>query len=414
MVMNPVRLALVLLVYGCTMATIARAEATISHEALLARLGANHPEYRAMQAETVAAREAIDAASALPDPEVRIELMDIHGSDLRPDKVGSTKYSIGQRLPLWGKRRFRREAATAAQGSAVARAGQTLAELRAQLRRAFSEYYAATIELSILEETRALLTQAQRSAAQRQQAGLASQQDLIRVQTEQSSLLLEAAALRGRIDRARIALNALVGAPLDAPLPPPSALPATTDFEAICTRVLESDELDSPLLESMRHEVRQRRAELDLANRERYPDLSVAIEPVQSGSRIEHWELMFGVSIPLHGSKQALERSQRALFLAAEERERAALLAVHAAAATARSDYLAARDIERIATTQLLPEARLGFRSALAGYSSAQLDFDAVVAAALQIRAARRQGIAAALAQQLAITEFERRTGVQP
>ncbi len=57
---------------------------------------------------------------------------------------------------------------------------------------------------------------------------------------------------------------------------------------------------------------------------------------------------------------------------------------------------------------------RLGYRSALAGYGNAQLDFDAVVAAALQIRNAERQRIDAAVEQQLAIAEFERRTGVQP
>ncbi|HND13490.1 MAG TPA: TolC family protein, partial [Pseudomonadales bacterium] len=151
---------------------------SISYETLLALLGASHPEFRAMQAEADAAHEAIDAAAALPDPELKLELMDIHDADLRPDEVGTTRYTIEQRLPLWGKRRLRREAATSAHAAASARAAQSLAELRAQLRIAFSEYYAASAELAINEATRTLFVQALRSASERQANSLAPQQDL--------------------------------------------------------------------------------------------------------------------------------------------------------------------------------------------------------------------------------------------
>jgi len=389
-------------------------ESTISYEALLERLGTSHPEYRAMRAEADAAREAVGAAAALPDPELRLELMDIHDADLRPDEVGTTKYTIEQRLPLWGKRQLRRETATSAHTAATARAAQTLAELRAQLRIAFSEYYAASAELAINEATRTLFVRALRSASERQANGLAPQQDLIRAQTEQSALLIEAQTLHGRIDRARIALNALTGQPLDAPLAPPATLPASADFDSSSERVMSSEAINAPAIEIVDQELQQRRGEHRLADRERYPDLTVGISPVQTGSRFETWELMLGVTLPLHGGARARERTQQALYVAAEERQRATVLAVRTAAASARANYQAARQTEHLITTQLLPEVRLGYRSALAGYGNAQLDFDAVVTAALQIRNAERQRIDAAVEQQLAIAEFERRTGVQP
>lgn len=402
-----------LLVAGCASAGTP-AEPSLHFETLLERLGVSHPQYRAMQAEIAAARSTIDAASALPDPELRIELMDIDDAELRPDQVGATKYTIEQRLPLWGKRRLRREAATSAHASATARAGQTLAELRSQLRVAFSEYYAASTELTINAETRALFAQALRSARERQASGLATQQDLIRAQTERSTLLVEAQTLRGRIDRARIALNALTGQALDTPLPPPAALPVIVDFAATCERLLDTDASGSPQLEMLEQELQQRRSEHSLAERERFPDLTVGISPIQTGSRFETWELMLGVSLPLHGGTRARERTQQALYLAAEERQRAALLAVRTVTAAARADYLAAQEAERLIDTRLLPEVRLGYRAALAGYGNAQLDFDAVIAAALQVHSARRQRIEAAVQQQLAVAEFERLTGVQP
>ena len=85
----------------------------VSYEALLARLGDIHPDYQAMQGEVHAARFAIDAARALPDPTVRVELMEIDDVNLRPDQVGTTKYTFEQMFPLWGKRGLRRDAAEA-------------------------------------------------------------------------------------------------------------------------------------------------------------------------------------------------------------------------------------------------------------------------------------------------------------
>lgn len=387
---------------------------TLDYEALLGRLAATHPEYRAVQAEADAARAAIDAAYALPDPELRIELMDIDDGDLRPDQVGTTKYTVEQRVPLWGKRALAREAASAAHAGRRARSGQTLAELRAALRESFAEYHAASAELELLEETSALLAQALASATERHAAGLGPQQDLLRARTEQSALLIEAEALRARVTRARIALNALSGEPLETPLPPPGPLPATDGFEPASERVLDGEDFVSPALEIAERELRQREAERELATRERYPDLTVGLTPVQRGNRFETWELMVGFTLPLHGGTHARERERRGLQLAAGERRRATLLALRTAAAGTRAEYVSAREAERIVGERLLPEARLTYRSALAAYGNAQLDFDAVVAAALRIRDARRQQIDAALRQQLAVAGFERLTGVQP
>ena len=47
----------------------------------------------------------------MPDPSVRVELMDIDDYNLRPDRVGTTKYSFEQMFPLWGKRGLKRDVA---------------------------------------------------------------------------------------------------------------------------------------------------------------------------------------------------------------------------------------------------------------------------------------------------------------
>jgi hypothetical protein len=60
--------------------------------------------------EADAAAQRIGPAGALPDPVLRVELMNInnYGNDASPSllpwKVGETKYTLMQALPLWGKR----------------------------------------------------------------------------------------------------------------------------------------------------------------------------------------------------------------------------------------------------------------------------------------------------------------------
>ncbi len=76
----------------------------------------NNPEFAAMRHEADAAGERVTPAGALPDPRFRIELMDLtrmgeQNATLSPSRVGSTKYTITQELPWYGKRDLKREIA---------------------------------------------------------------------------------------------------------------------------------------------------------------------------------------------------------------------------------------------------------------------------------------------------------------
>ena len=110
---------------------------------------AQSPELDAMRQEADAAAQRIGPAGALPDPVLRIELMDINNyasgasPSLLPSKVGETKYTLMQTFPLWGKRDLRRDAAAADARQAEARTDATWAELAARIKVAYAEYYRA-------------------------------------------------------------------------------------------------------------------------------------------------------------------------------------------------------------------------------------------------------------------------------
>src|ERR1035437_4172534 len=68
-------------------------------ESLLSLAKERNPEYASMRLEADAAGERIAPAGALPDPKLRVELMDItmggeRSPTLLPNQVGSTRYTL--------------------------------------------------------------------------------------------------------------------------------------------------------------------------------------------------------------------------------------------------------------------------------------------------------------------------------
>src|SRR4030067_2552220 len=114
---------------------------------LLAYAREHNPEYAAMRYEADAAAQRAQPAGALPDPVFRTELMDItnQGMDksasLLPSRVGSTRYTLMQSVPWFGKRDLKREAAEAGAGQAQRLSAVTWAGLSAQIKAVFAQYF---------------------------------------------------------------------------------------------------------------------------------------------------------------------------------------------------------------------------------------------------------------------------------
>ncbi|RZI42148.1 TolC family protein, partial [Herbaspirillum sp. HC18] len=109
-------LAAALMLSAASPAAVAEPVLGASVESLLEFARERNPEYASMRHEAEAARERSASAGALPDPKLRIELMDItkmgeQSATLSPSRVGQTKYTIMQELPWFGKRDLQREAA---------------------------------------------------------------------------------------------------------------------------------------------------------------------------------------------------------------------------------------------------------------------------------------------------------------
>lgn len=388
-------------------------------EELLELARQRNPELAAMGHEAEAARERVQPAGALPDPMGRLERRDVGNQmgngdfNLLPARVGSAKYTVAQTIPLWGKRDLKREVAEADAAQAQARRSGTWAELAAKVKTAFAQYYLVGQSRKLAEELLRLGGSLEQLTQARYADGLVPQQDVVRAQVEKTMLRSELLMLETEHHHAAARLNALLRRPPAAPLAEPQVLrplppPAKLDYVALEARLLAAN----PQLAAQEAQILAAEKNRELVTKNRYPDLTVGVSPIQTRNRVTEWELMFEVNIPLQQeSRRSQEREAAAMASAARSRKEAALNQVSADLAENLSALDSARRLEQLVASALLPQADLAFKAALAGYETGKLDFATLLDAQRQIRKAKLDRLKAQVEAQFRLAEIERLLG---
>ena len=413
---TPLGLALLMLALGSVSQAQAEPLPGANVESLLAAAREHSPDLRMVRLEAEAARERIQPAGALPDPVLRIELENItrngtQGATLSPSGVGDTKYTLMQPLPFWGKRDLKREVASAEATQAEGRAADTWAEVANRIKGLYAQYWLTGQSLHLTRENIELTRRLELIAQARYAGGLAAQQDAIRAQLERSAMDAELVGMESEFHHLMVFLNAMLARPASAALAEPAALrpiPARLDGATLNDRLLAAN----PQLAIEAARVGGAEKSRDLAYRNRYPDLTVGVAPMQVGSRVDAWSLMLEMNLPLQqGTRRSQERESERMLEAASARKEALGHRLQGDLNAALSNLDAARSTEQITRNRLLPQAELTFKSALAGYENGKVDFATLLDAQRQIRNARLALLRAQASQQLRLAEIERLLG---
>lgn len=386
---------------------------------LLELARSRHPELAAMRLEADAASQRIQPAGALPDPVLRVELENVNnygnsaGPNLLPWKVGETKYTLMQQIPLWGKRDLRRDAAQADARQADARSSVAWNELATRIKTSYAQYYQAAGNARLTREVLDLMTRLEQLAQARYAGGLAAQQDAIRAQLEQTAMRAEIIALDAEKRQAQARLNALLVRDADAELAEPQALRALPAVSVLDAGTLVQRALDrNPGLAAEEARLRSAETNRELTQRNRYPDITVGISPTQMGSRITTWSLMVEMNIPLQReSRRSQEREAEAMVGAQRARSQALASQLLGELGENLAGLDAARRSEALVAGQLLPQSELSLRSALAAYESGKVDFATLLDAQRQIRKAKADRLKAQVEAQMRLAEIERIVG---
>jgi outer membrane protein TolC len=377
-----------------------------------------NPEYAAMQAEAEASGERVTPAGALPDPKFRTELRDItrmgeQSATLAPSRVGSTRYLLMQDIPWFGKRDLKREIAALEADGAKGRALGTWADVAGRIKVNFVQLYYVHRNEQLTREILDLMTRLEKVAQIRYSGGLAAQQDVIRAQVEQTNMRNELIALETEQHHLHARLNALLARPNNAPLQVPAQLrklpaPVTLDYATLEERMRTRN----PQLFADESKIKAAEKSRDLTYKNRYPDFTLGVSPIQYQNAIKEWELMVELNIPLQqSSRRSQERESESMLNAARSRKEATTNQVSAELAEALSGIEAARRTENLLVNSLLPQAELTFKAALAGYETGKVDFATLLDAQRQIRQARQNQLKAQVDAQMRLAEIERLLG---
>jgi outer membrane protein TolC len=401
-------------------ASVAAAETVpgASVDSLLAYAQAHNPELAAMRYEAQAAHERVVPAGALPDPRFRATLQDItrmgeQNPTLLPGRAGKTAYLWMQELPWFGKRDLKRAIAENDAQGAQGRVAAGWSDLASRIKTTHAQLYLVRRSEQLVQENLSLMAQLEKVALSRYAGGLSAQQDVIRAQVEQGSMSAEQIALDMEHHHLHARMNALLARPGDAPLAPPEslrALPAAAQLD--WTLLRERVQAKNPQLFTQDALLRSAEKNRDLVRRNRYPDVTFGVSPIQYGTALKEWELMVEFNIPLQqGTRAAQEREAQAMLSAAQERQQAAANQVFADLTQALSALEAASRTEALTGTRLLPQAELTLQSALAAYENGKLDFATLLDAQKQIRQLRLAQLKAQVEARMQLAELEKILG---
>lgn len=276
--------------------------------ALVSASLAARAEIREAEALVSAERERVSQASALPDPVLTLGIQNDGFDSLQ---IGTTETSfyqvmVSQGLPWPGKRDLRAEVAALGGAEAEASVGRVRLATRAEVARAYLELVLARERVTLVDRLEVVWRQSIELARSRYEIGAGAQSDVLRAQLELNRIRQRRFSLAADERNAVHQLNRLRDRPLDDEVTTAATL---TGLARPALRGQDEDLADaeerSPELALARVASSRAGKQLDLARRERYPDLAVNAGVMPRGSLEPMWLLGLSVNVPLwSASKQ--------------------------------------------------------------------------------------------------------------
>ena len=301
-------------------------------------------------------------------------------------RTGPQERSFGltQSFPWFGKLSLRGSIEEEAARAAWQRFLAAQLALDHELRTAYADYYYLGRSITITRENLELLSRLERVAREQLAAGGENHSDVIRLQVEIGRLEDRLKTLRDLRRPLATRLNSILHRPRDAEIPWPGELPVVSP-PPTAEEVLRFIEENNPELIALRHEVETGALKKKLAFKEYFPDFSVGVQTISTGSALapgtrgsgdDPWLLTFSVDVPLWYSKyRAGEREAEASWLAAKERHEDARNRLVADVELALYQLRdAARRVELYEDT-LIPKAEEALASTEVSFQADRADF---------------------------------------
>jgi outer membrane protein, heavy metal efflux system len=359
---------------------------------LLTEAEKNNPQIEAARHGWEAAKQVPTQVSTLPDPQFMLQHFSV-GSP-RPfagytnSEFAYIGLGVSQDIPYPGKLRLKGEIAKREADVSQQQIESVRRSVLADLKSAYFQLAYLSKTLVILEQDGELLKQVQQAVDARYRSGLGRQQDLLQAQLQQTKLLREIAMHHLEVGKLEAQIKQLLNRPQDSPDIAPTDL-VETPFVQTYAELLAAAEVQNPEIASAKDMIEKQSLQIDLARKDFYPDFNVQYmwqrtDPTQFRA---YYMLSVGVRVPIYRARK--QRPELAQAEAEKLRAESELQAQsHQVAAELRAQYVLAQqtsELLKIHREGLSPQSRSEFQAALATYQSNKQDFQALLAAFLDV-----------------------------
>ena len=359
---------------------------------LLAEAEKNNPQIEAARHGWEAAKQVPTQVSTLPDPQFTLQHLSVGSPRPFAGYTNSDFAYIGlgvsQDIPYPGKLRLKSEIAKREADVSQQQIESVRRTVIAELKATYFRLAYLSKTLMILEHDGELLKEVQQAADARYRSGMGTQQDLLQAQLQQTKLLREIAMHHLQVGKLEAQIKQLLNRPQDSPDIEPTDL-VETPLVQTYAELLAAAEVQNPEIASAKKMIEKQSLQVDLARKDFYPDFNVQYmwqrtDPTQFRA---YYMLSVGVRVPIYrGRKQRPELAQaEAEKLRAGSELQAQSQQV---AAELRAQYVLVQqtsELLKIHREGLAPQSRSEFQAALATYQTNKQDFQALLAAFLDV-----------------------------
>lgn len=410
----------------CLSTTLSFAEESVPTPGQLPALGslqekmlAENPELQAAKAASRAARAKAGVAGGLDAPQVGVDFFQAPAASF-PDPLKDNSeidYFAQQDIMFPGR--------LIAMGTAENRRADMLEqdarmrELRLvrDLKSAYYELYEIDRKLEINRQNQDLVHQLQDIARKQYELGMGNQSDVLRAQTEYSSLQNARLVLVQSRQAMAAELNAMLTRPADATFESIPALEPPKPVDWTLEQLKPLAEKNQPEVQAALSGIEMSRAERGAAFWGFFPDFMVkgAYKQMIAGPD-NFWELMVGITLPEMPwalPKTISKYRQTAADVEQSEANfRQAQNMVMAQLQQSLSRVKANQDIEQLNRTTLLPQAEQTLQSTLSAYQTGKRDFMTLLDAYRMVWTARENHVMAVKNLYTSLADLEQAVGM--
>ena len=268
---------------------------------LVAEALQNNPQLRAARNQTAAAATRVSQATAWDAPQVGVELFQTPVQSFpNPFKNGmETDYFVQQMFPFPGK--LSAMGSMAESNAKMVGQGYKALERKVirDLKSGYYELYLVQRKIQINAENQELMRRFVEIASKQYEVGMGKQQDILRAQTELSTLINEGLNLQREKQVTESMINTTLSRSPNEPLGYVADIEVDVPrwtLEQLRPLALES----RAELKAMNFNIDMNKAELSLSKREYYPDLMARVMYKDMAmTSNDFWSVMVGISIPL-------------------------------------------------------------------------------------------------------------------